>query len=409
VGAHFNRLQPWAPVNSVIVLPLMSLVMFLGFAKILVLPVCPSASGVIGAGLGYLDACLIRVVEALASLPCATVPLPCPPWWVAGTYYLVVVLFVWHFRASDRGRPTSRWSPAHAAIPPPRGLGIAWAAVLVLFVVTAALWQWPREPGRLRVTFLAVGDGAATVIELPDGRTVLYDAGSRSPYDVGRGIVVPFLRRLGVWRVDHVYLSHANLDHFSGVPSVLDEVATGPMIVNSFFESRSPARSASRHLLDVLVERQHALLGVDPPPARWEIGGVIFENLWPPDDLDGAASTNDTSMVLRLTYAGHSMLLTGDIEDQALRGLLAQGNLRADVLALPHHGAVRPPTSAFLEAVAPSVAIRSSGRRAAETYTGLQAVLGGIPVYNTADVGAVEVTMTDDGYRISTFLSKARR
>ena len=279
---------------------------------------------------------------------------------------------------------------------------------LLLLVVAVTAWQWPKRPGRLTATFLAVGRGSATVIELPDGRTILCDAGTSSPYDIGRSAVVPFLRHRGIRRIDRVHLSHANLDHFSGLPTIIEEIPTGPVIVNGYFESRSPAGSPSRHLLELLARRGRWVQTLDPPPTYWELDGVTFEHLSPPDGLADEVSTNNTSTVLRVSYAGHSILLTGDIDEHALHALINRGNIHADVLVAPHHGAVRSSTGSFIAAVAPSVVIRSSSERTEETYSGLQQIIGTIrgtgsipELYNTADVGAVEVVIDRDGVRIS--------
>ena len=153
---------------------------------------------------------------------------------------------------------------------------------------------------------------------------------------------------------------------------------------------------------------------LDLATAEWRSGGVTFDLLSP---LDGPArrelSPNDSSTVLRLSYAGRSILLTGDIEERTQRALLERGNLSADVLVLPHHGSVRPSSRAFVEAVAPRVLIRSSHERMDETFSGLQYVVGEIPMFNTADVGAVQVVIDDEGLRVSSmreqsFFDRAR-
>jgi competence protein ComEC len=278
-----------------------------------------------------------------------------------------------------------------------------------LFFTCGVCWCWPKgAPDRLVVSVLSVGAGSAMVVELPDGRTVLCDAGSSSPYDVGRNTVVPFLRHQGVTRIDRVYVSHPNLDHFSGIPSIVDEVETGPIVVNEYFHRRSGPTSPSRHLLDRLAELDHPVHIMDASKRRWELGGVTFERLWPPGDLSEGLATNETSTVLRLTYAGHSILFTGDIEDHAQRSLVEQGNLAADVLILPHHGGVEPSTHAFIDAVGASTLIRSSHEPRVETFNGLYEMAGATPVYNTADVGAVQVVIDREGVHVSSMRGMRR-
>jgi competence protein ComEC len=255
------------------------------------------------------------------------------------------------------------------------------------------------------VTALSVGRGSTTVIALPQGGTVLYDAGGAINSDVGRWAVVPFLRARGIRRIDRVFLSHPNLDHYNGLPTLLEEIPTGPVVFNAHFAPRSPEKSPSAHLLELLSHRHHPIETPEASVTDWSMEGVRFERLWPPEQLDETPPVNETSTVLRLTYKGRSILLTGDIDRLAQEALIQKGNLHADALVAPHHGAVTTTTGAFFRAVAPKVVIQSSGERTTEMRSALQSLLGEIPLYNTADVGAVEVVIGRDGLNVHGFNS----
>lgn len=402
VAIHFHRVHPWGPINSVIILPLVSLVMLLGFVKMILTVVHPLLGVLLGGGLVFLDGFLIEVVELLGSLPGASMFASTPTWWVVMSYYCFLMLLAWRFRPSIEFNGVEGALPAMGAkSPPPVWLKRSCRATFAVFMVGVAIWQWPVRSDRLVITFLSVGRASAVVLELPDGGAVLCDAGSMDPYDVGRGTVVPFLRHRGITRIDRVYISHPNLDHFSGLLSVIDEVPTGPVFVNRCFDSRSPPRSPARHLLEELAKRNHPIERLGGPVRRWEMAGVLFEYFSPPDDLSDAVSTNDTSTVMRLSYAGHSILLTGDIEERTQRALIEWGGVKADVLVLPHHGAVRAATRSFIHSVSPRILIRSSGERMTETQGDLQDIIGGIPLYNTGDLGAIEVVIDRAGVRVS--------
>ena len=412
IATHFHRVQPWGAINSFLVFPLIGLVMALAFAKLAVGAISATLGAMLGQVLIQVDSFLIWVVEHLASLPAATVITQAPPWWLVVFGYLAFASLAWAFlrRTYEPAPPLSEapdQEPSRSRRPALLCL-ITW----VVLALSAAAWFLPGPPHRLVVTVLDVGAGSATVIELPDGRVILYDVGSLSRDNVGQHVVVPFLRHRGIRRIDRVYVSHANVDHLNGLPGVLDEMPTGVVFVNAHFELHSPPRSSSRHLLELLAHEplwhrfstggKVSLETLDPAKPQWRRGGVTFDLLSP---LDGPArrelSPNDSSTVLRLSYAGRSILLTGDIEERTQRALLERGNLGADVLLLPHHGSVRPSSRAFVEAVAPQVLIRSSHERMDETFSGLHYVVGDIPLFNTADVGAVQVVIDDQGLRVS--------
>ena len=408
VAAAFGRVQPWGAVNSVLVFPLVYATMIVGLAKVALAPVSPTLASLLGPPLGGLDRGLIGLADRLGALPGASLVAAPPAWWLLIAYYAVLLLFIYRFRPTDAAWRFAPGLPGPAAAAPPRiprALNTALAAGFAFVALGLVAGQRPRQAAdRLAVTVLAVGAGTATVIEFPDGCTWLYDTGSSDPFDVGRSVVVPYLRQRRIASIDRVFLSHPNLDHFSDLPAVLEEIAVGGVLVNRHFRAHSPPRSAAARLLEVLAERGHGVDTVAPPPLAWTEGAVGIEWLWPPDAAAGGLAVNETSTVLRLSYAGRSILLTGDIEEQAQQALLRRGGLAADVLVLPHHGAVQPNSKSFVDAVGATVLVRSSREPMAETSDGLWQAVGRRPIYNTADYGAVEIVIDADGVRVSTSL-----
>jgi competence protein ComEC len=410
VAVHFNRIHPWSCVNSVLVFPLVYIVMISGLMRVLLGGLVPALGPPVGAALVWADQGLIALVEELAELPGASLNLAGPPWWLVAAYYGCALLFVHAFRPVSEHGPAPGGSAKQHALrcKHPRRLRGAWLVTAAVLAVSAAGWFLSRRPSdRLTVTVLDVGDGLATVIELPEGQTVLYDIGTMGSYDVGRHTVVPFLWHQGIRWIDRVLLSHPNLDHFSGLPAVLDAFDVGRIVVNRHFLQRSDPGTTGGRLLELLANRDQAVSVLDPAESRWVWGGVTFDLLWPMSVAQGMVdshtdgmTTNDTSTVLRLTYAGRSILLTGDIEEYTQRRLLERGGLHADVLVLPHHGSIRPSSEAFLAAVGAKVLIRSSGERTAETTSGLGTLVGETTLYNTADVGAVQIIIGADGMHV---------
>ena len=111
--------------------------------------------------------------------------------------------------------------------------GVGWVCVGLL----ATNLRLPSD--ELRCTFLAVGHGGCTVIETPDGRVLLYDAGAISGPDITRRLVAPFLWSRGIRRIDEVFLSHADLDHFNGLPALLDRFAVGQVTMTPTFADKT--------------------------------------------------------------------------------------------------------------------------------------------------------------------------
>ena len=84
------------------------------------------------------------------------------------------------------------------------------AAFIALVGFAAILYLAGHRPPRaLRATFLDVAQGDAIYLSTPGGHTLLVDSGRSTPDDdMGRRVVVPFLRAQGVRRLDALVLTH---------------------------------------------------------------------------------------------------------------------------------------------------------------------------------------------------------
>jgi len=391
IAATFYRVQPWGAINSLILMPFVTVAMALGFAKMFLSAVSPSLGSIAGTALGRWDAAMMAVVEAMAHLPAATVTVPPPPTWLSAVFCGFLV--VWALKFSPDFTAARIGSRATGFLRPPvfqLPQYCTRASCCVLIAAAGAGWWIAGGEPAMRVTVLAVGRGSATVIELPGGPCILYDAGTSYASDVGRNVVIPFLHSRGIDRLDRLYVSHPNLDHFSGLPTILGDIDSGSVLVNSYFESRSGATSPSRHFMALLRDFGRPAEVIDASVVRWTCGGAEFELLWPLD-VSGEPSANDTSNVIRISFDGRSILLTGDIDESAQEALVQRGGLSADVLVLPHHGSVRRTTRKFIEAVGAAILIRSSDERMADTFNGLVEVVADRAIYNTADHGAITV------------------
>jgi competence protein ComEC len=229
--------------------------------------------------------------------------------------------------------------------------GTAWVCVgLVACLIRP-------NSGELRCTFLAVGNGGCTVLETPDGRTLLYDAGTMSAGEVTRRQIAPFLWSRGIRQIDEVFLSHADLDHFSGVPALLDRFAVAQVTMNPSFADKPTA--AVHHTVNLLNQRGVPVRTVKAGD-RLTVGTVILDVLHPPQEgPDG--NENARSMVLLVQHEGHRILLTGDLAGPGLDRVLSQPSQRVDVLMAPHHGSRTANTPALAAWAQPHWVISNQG------------------------------------------------
>lgn len=367
----FDMFAPWSVLGTLILWGPAFFVTTIGFAKLLLGMAFPSSAVLLGPMLACVTNIMTGSVDFLSRLPGTMIVGQRPSLaWVLVTYAVIAWGVYWPevFKFPHRFK----------------------LATLVILLWWAIPPRWvTHDAGALNVWMLAVGDGTGTVVEFPNGKVAVVDFGTRSPFAAGN-VATAFLRERGIRRIDSVFLSHTDFDHFSGIQAIAREYEIGRLIINDHFEPTVKEKSAPWYMLNAIREAGVPIDVVSGAKVFDDFGEVRAETVWPPPrSVEQFAADNERSMVLRLSYQGRSVLLTGDIATQGMAGLLRAGNLKADALALPHHGGVVSNTKSFIDAVDPAICVRSSGQRRSMTRNGIEGIVGSRAYLNTADDGCV--------------------
>lgn len=341
---------------------------------------------------------MLRGVEVLATrgaaIPWGTWYSPGPPAASAAAFYALLLAAVYLMHAGPRrdGPPAGlRWARRGAW-----GLAVAWC-------IPGWWLAGPRRPADLEADVLAVGHGLSVVVATPDGGTFLYDCGRLDDPGVGRRIIAPALWARGLSRLDAVYLSHADNDHYDGLPEVLDRFAVGEVVVPEGFVGRD--NPAAVELMREVKARGVPVREV-VAPASLPAGSTRVEVLHPPAGWD-SDSDNARSLVLDVSRHGRRMLLTGDLEQVGMAELLSkpEPGRPIDVLLAPHHGARAANPRRLYDWARPRVVVASQkppSAGVADALTPLEA--RDIVLMRTWRAGAVSLRWTPAGVVASGFL-----
>ena len=314
--------------------------------------------------------------------------------WLAALALLAVLASSLRMRRAVAGlRRRPRWRPG--ALPALLAGGIPVVAVATLLLVGQLTSAKPD--GLLHVYVLDVGQGDAIFVVTPDGRQMLIDGGpdAQSVMTALAPLLPPGDRALDV-----VAATHLDRDHVGGLLGLLSRYRAGVVLQSQTADQSQDATlypqwqavlDRHRHPSAIVRAGHHLALGQH----------VTLAVLHPPADGPPPGrhhNSNDASAVMRLDYGQISFLLTGDVEADAERRLLATAaaNLRADVLKASHHGSRTSTTPAFLAAVNPRTAAVSAGRDNPfghphpDVMARLESHVGPRRVFLTARDGAIE-------------------
>ena len=352
-----------------------------------------AAAGWIGVPFGWAawltSSYVIAVADALARLPAASIETGRASPYLAGMSCAVLAAA---YVLSRRPEWLARLAPSlKAGTPQAPATGLKWG-VAVAVVAAAVVWAvaLAMPDGRMRVIFADVGQGDATLIVTPNARSVLVDGGPDRE-DAARlvGGALPFWNR----SVDAVVLTHPHDDHVRGLVEVIERYDV-EHIVHRNIDHDGAAYDEWRRL----VARENATEVQAVQGSRFTLDGVLFEVLWPPQELLSGTSSdlNNASVVLRVSYGATSFLLPADIHSDAEARLVQTMSIDSDVLKVPHHGSRTSSSPAFLDAVSPAAAVISVdaesryGHPHAEIVQALRARVSEENVILTSDSGTIE-------------------
>ncbi len=345
--SHFHRLPLLGPIVNLIVEPLLCLwTLPWGFLALLFLPIAPHCSATM-LNIGNMTIDIANHIAAFcATIPHSSIWLPQPPILLIILYYGTFILAL---------------APLH--YPLLRSLLFILSCATLLIPNLSRHWHLPTTP---TITFLDVGQGSATLIELPSGQNILIDAGASSygTSSAGERIIAPFLWYKGITTLEAIIITHPDSDHYNGVPFLLKHF-TPKTLWTSTLDSGEPGYQR----LLALSQKQKIHLFLAQSGDTMHFGKTSISCLYNCITERTTGHNSNDGLVLLMEYQDITILFPGDIEEDAEAELVAKKVFSpVDLLAAAHHGSATSNSRPFLDATHPQAIIVSAGRNKKQRY-----------------------------------------
>lgn len=352
---------------------------------------------------GYLDWLLISyylfIVNIFSSIPFASVEVPDFKSWHIAIYYAVLFMVFlgmknWNKVASSVPLSVDKAGKRLLSMKGYTGKLPAGLILLALLVMNLTVWtavlSLPDE--KLHVNFLDMGQGDATLIQTPDGKRILIDAGPSSQrLELKLGSFMPFWDR----KLDLVILTQLQADHIYGLTGVLERYRVGQVA----FSGQEIPDSATARLIFNKVQQKKIPVTQIHYPQRIYLDRDTFIDVIHPDANDiqsPVASPDSQNLVLKLTCKKVTFLFTSDIRSiTELKLVHGRADLHSTVLKVAHHGSSTSSCDTFLHLVSPSAAVISCsadnpyGHPATETLTQLERYIDKQNIFKTSHQGDI--------------------
>jgi len=205
---------------------------------------------------------------------------------------------------------------------------------------------------KLLLYAIDTGNSDCILLRTPEGSSMLVDAADNDDFKNISGT----MKALGIEQLDVAVATHPDADHIGSMDDVI--LNFDPKAV--YMPGIEKQTATYYRMADAITEKD-----IDPiiveGPAEFDIGSVHAEILNPYREY---SNVNDYSIVLLLTFGENKILLTGDIEEEALNEILSDnpGLLDVDIIKVAHHGSAASISQEWLDATTPEIAFITCGK-----------------------------------------------
>jgi competence protein ComEC len=423
---YFNQFSLLSGIANAALVPLISLIIYpAGLIALALSFVFMPIGQIIGKIIGVLNHIIFRITDELQTWRTFQLIWPSPSiLWIIAFYLFCMTLYLSWVRivsiqsqknglASQHAIPewhsvtSISWLPWHTSYRIQQWMNhrfwaSAFIALTLMFVIHIQIGYTPlRWNNYGQVQFIDVGQGDAILIRTPRGKHLLIDGGGtvqfskpedgwkarKDPYEVGKKLLVPLLKKRGVHQLDYVFLTHQDADHSGGLQAVFEQIP----VKSVWFNGTYKPNKANQRLFETALLREIPLFQAEAKQyiqveegtsiriihpssnssetEKMHSNKLIQTSNQPRDEAENSIELlpeqNAFSLVFILEMEGTRWLFTGDIdvkaEQEILQKLKEETPMKIEVLKIAHHGSKSSTSEEWLSYFQPRIAVISVG------------------------------------------------
>lgn len=357
--------------SNLLIVPLISFV-FIGGALTVIFSFISPLAHIIGSFTDGVSSLILKVSDFIANQPFGRVSFHIGNLFYVLALYLFIILLYFMLRKNRK-----------------------LTLIFFIFSVLAFGSGFVRdyvERNSFSVTYIYVGQGDSTAINIPDDGVYLIDTGDISASGYSHSL--EYLQNSGVRKIRGIILSHSDSDHSGALTSIISQIPTTAVFVS--------ANTLSSDSMNEILKSAHAY-GCKVIPVS--AGDVLktknssFRFLHP-DANSIYHSANSNSLVVDLNYKGKSFLFTGDIDTNAEQLIIPLLNA-CDVLKVAHHGSSDSTSDRFISRISPEYAVISASSENPYSHPAISTLkrlqVNGAKTFLTFKSGAVRFYVSGNG------------
>ncbi len=386
VAYYFNILSLISIFANLIIVPLLSLCLVMGFILILISSISGTIANTIGLILNFLLYLQDIFTKWLYNLPLVSIRLPSPSITNIILYYFMVLCIFKIIKMDIFNKEVEKTIFLY----------------LVVFIVGTSCFN--ILDNTLIINFVDVGQGDCMVIE-KNNKVFLIDTGGSFFKNVGEDIVLPYLIKKGIFTVDGVFISHFDLDHCQGLTYLMDNIK----IKRVYIGYENEENFLFSNIVMKCKEKNTPIVKLTVGDKYILDENTYFETISPDNNIIEREidSENNKSLVLVLNNYNRKILFTGDIEEDVERYISNNIDYTIDFLKVPHHGSATSSTPIFIDTIKPKYAFIQVGKNnfghPSEEVLNMYRDRG-IHVYRNDLDGHISLSMTKYDYLIEPYI-----